>query len=213
MAAARALWRPGLPVPRGCGRLWAQPGRAAAAAAAPPPPSGASPGARSPFDRRLKRKQKNWAALRPRPAECEYLRDEVRGGAGPARARRGAARRSADGWVSRRSAAAWRTGCWTSPGTRVLPERRARRVPAAPDVAALVPQDVPSRFGPRLRERLHRSAPEPGTEPPCFAARARAPLRAAEGKKEPAAARRSDGALRGYPRASCRARRQPTGGR
>ncbi|XP_046769409.1 arginine-hydroxylase NDUFAF5, mitochondrial isoform X3 [Gallus gallus] len=80
MAAARALWRPGLPVPRGCGRLWAQPGRAAAAAAAPPPPSGASPGARSPFDRRLKRKQKNWAALRPWPAECEYLRDEVGSG-------------------------------------------------------------------------------------------------------------------------------------
>ncbi|XP_046794603.1 arginine-hydroxylase NDUFAF5, mitochondrial isoform X1 [Gallus gallus] len=79
MAAARALWRPGLPVPRGCGRLWAQPGRAAAAVA-PPPPSGASPGARSPFDRRLKRKQKNWAALRPRPAECEYLRDEVGSG-------------------------------------------------------------------------------------------------------------------------------------
>ncbi|POI25048.1 hypothetical protein CIB84_011202 [Bambusicola thoracicus] len=81
MAAARALWRPGLPVSRGCGRLWAQPVRAAAAAPPPPPPpppppSGASPGARSPFDRRLKRKQKNWAALRPQPAECEYLRDE-----------------------------------------------------------------------------------------------------------------------------------------
>uniref|UniRef100_A0A8C9F2L2 Arginine-hydroxylase NDUFAF5, mitochondrial n=1 Tax=Pavo cristatus TaxID=9049 RepID=A0A8C9F2L2_PAVCR len=63
-------------------RVWvvlygAVPGRAAAAA---PPPSGASPGARRPFDRRLKRKQKNWAALRPRPAECEYLRDEVGGG-------------------------------------------------------------------------------------------------------------------------------------
>ncbi|XP_052543415.1 arginine-hydroxylase NDUFAF5, mitochondrial isoform X2 [Tympanuchus pallidicinctus] len=75
MAAARALWRPVLPAPQGCGRLWARTGSAAV-----PPPRGASPGARSPFDRRLKRKQKNWAALQPRPAECEYLRDEVGGG-------------------------------------------------------------------------------------------------------------------------------------
>ncbi|NXC39366.1 NDUF5 hydroxylase, partial [Penelope pileata] len=48
------------------------------------PPRGASPGALSPFDRRLKRKQKNWAALLPRPAERDYLRDEVRGGRGAA---------------------------------------------------------------------------------------------------------------------------------
>lgn len=157
MAAARALLRPVLPAPQGCGRLWARTGSAAV-----PPPRGASPGARSPFDRRLKRKQKNWAALRPRPAECEYLRDEVRGGAARRRAGRGAA--LTGGSPCRRSAAAWRTGCWTSPGTRVSLERRARRVVAAPDAVALVPQDVPSGFGPRLRERLHRPAPEPGTE-------------------------------------------------
>ncbi|OXB56625.1 hypothetical protein ASZ78_015433 [Callipepla squamata] len=70
MAAARALWRPVLPALRGRRRLWAQPGRAAANAHR----GGSSAGAGSPFDRRLKRKQKNWAALRP--AECEYLRDE-----------------------------------------------------------------------------------------------------------------------------------------
>ncbi|NXC93709.1 NDUF5 hydroxylase, partial [Certhia familiaris] len=46
-----------------------------------PPPAGASPspGALNPFDRRLKRKQKNWAALQAEPAKCDYLREEVRG--------------------------------------------------------------------------------------------------------------------------------------
>ncbi|NWT45436.1 NDUF5 hydroxylase, partial [Chroicocephalus maculipennis] len=34
-------------------------------------------GALSPFDRRLKRKQKNWAALQAEPAKCDYLREEV----------------------------------------------------------------------------------------------------------------------------------------
>ncbi|OXB80796.1 UNVERIFIED_CONTAM: hypothetical protein H355_003707 [Colinus virginianus] len=153
MAAARALWRPVLPALRGRRRLWAQPGRAAASAHR----GGSSAGAGSPFDRRLKRKQKNWAALRPRPAECEYLRDEVRRGAG----RGGAGRSGADGRLCRRSAAAWRTACSTCPGRRVPAELRARRVPAARDVP-LVPQDVPPGVGHRLRERLHRSAPEPG---------------------------------------------------
>uniref|UniRef100_A0A8D0H3U9 Arginine-hydroxylase NDUFAF5, mitochondrial n=1 Tax=Sphenodon punctatus TaxID=8508 RepID=A0A8D0H3U9_SPHPU len=37
------------------------------------------PGARSPFDRELKRKQKNWAARQPEPERCEYLREEVGG--------------------------------------------------------------------------------------------------------------------------------------
>uniref|UniRef100_A0A8C0GPJ6 Arginine-hydroxylase NDUFAF5, mitochondrial n=1 Tax=Chelonoidis abingdonii TaxID=106734 RepID=A0A8C0GPJ6_CHEAB len=36
-------------------------------------------GARSPFDRQLKRKQKNWAALQPEPAKYDYLREEVGG--------------------------------------------------------------------------------------------------------------------------------------
>ncbi|XP_015712465.1 arginine-hydroxylase NDUFAF5, mitochondrial isoform X1 [Coturnix japonica] len=71
MAAVRALCRPVLTAPRCRCRLWAQPGRKANV----PPHSGTSPGARSPFDRRLKRKQKNWAALQP--AKYEYLRDEV----------------------------------------------------------------------------------------------------------------------------------------
>ncbi|NXL23075.1 NDUF5 hydroxylase, partial [Setophaga kirtlandii] len=44
-----------------------------------PPPAGASPGALNPFDRRLKRKQKNWAALQAEPAKCDYLREEVGG--------------------------------------------------------------------------------------------------------------------------------------
>ncbi|NXT64750.1 NDUF5 hydroxylase, partial [Chaetops frenatus] len=46
-----------------------------------PSPAGASPGsgALNPFDRRLKRKQKNWAALQAEPAKCDYLREEVRG--------------------------------------------------------------------------------------------------------------------------------------
>ncbi|NXH48666.1 NDUF5 hydroxylase, partial [Dicaeum eximium] len=43
-----------------------------------PPPAGAS-GALNPFDRRLKRKQKNWAALQAEPAKCDYLREEVGG--------------------------------------------------------------------------------------------------------------------------------------
>ncbi|NXW67686.1 NDUF5 hydroxylase, partial [Hirundo rustica] len=45
------------------------------------PPAGASPGSGplNPFDRRLKRKQKNWAALQAEPAKCDYLREEVRG--------------------------------------------------------------------------------------------------------------------------------------
>ncbi|NXH20287.1 NDUF5 hydroxylase, partial [Bucco capensis] len=43
------------------------------------PPSGVSSGALSPFDRRLKRKQKNWAALQAEPAKCDYLREEVGG--------------------------------------------------------------------------------------------------------------------------------------
>ncbi|NXG30096.1 NDUF5 hydroxylase, partial [Dromaius novaehollandiae] len=41
--------------------------------------SPAAPGALSPFDRQLKRKQKNWAALQPEPAKCDYLREEVGG--------------------------------------------------------------------------------------------------------------------------------------
>ncbi|NXQ29474.1 NDUF5 hydroxylase, partial [Alaudala cheleensis] len=46
-----------------------------------PPAAGASPGsgALNPFDRRLKRKQKNWAALQAEPAKCDYLREEVGG--------------------------------------------------------------------------------------------------------------------------------------
>ncbi|NXN90624.1 NDUF5 hydroxylase, partial [Bombycilla garrulus] len=46
-----------------------------------PPPAGVSPGsgALNPFDRRLKRKQKNWAALQAEPAKCDYLREEVGG--------------------------------------------------------------------------------------------------------------------------------------
>ncbi|KAJ7341633.1 hypothetical protein JRQ81_005966 [Phrynocephalus forsythii] len=35
------------------------------------------PGALSPFDRQLKRKQKNWAAAQPEAQRCEYLREEV----------------------------------------------------------------------------------------------------------------------------------------
>uniref|UniRef100_A0A8C6J5L4 Arginine-hydroxylase NDUFAF5, mitochondrial n=3 Tax=Melopsittacus undulatus TaxID=13146 RepID=A0A8C6J5L4_MELUD len=62
----------------GCRRLWALPAGLAAAAPPPaPPPSGS--GALSPFDRRLKRKQKNWAALQAEPGKCDYLREEVGG--------------------------------------------------------------------------------------------------------------------------------------
>ncbi|XP_025950501.1 arginine-hydroxylase NDUFAF5, mitochondrial isoform X2 [Dromaius novaehollandiae] len=66
--------------PRGWGwggssrRLWAPSGPAAAVVRSP-----AAPGALSPFDRQLKRKQKNWAALQPEPAKCDYLREEVGG--------------------------------------------------------------------------------------------------------------------------------------
>ncbi|XP_068042414.1 arginine-hydroxylase NDUFAF5, mitochondrial isoform X2 [Anomalospiza imberbis] len=80
----RGLARAALGAPRGRA-FWAPPPRAAAAAAAspppPPPPAGASPGsgALNPFDRRLKRKQKNWAALQAEPAKCDYLREEVGG--------------------------------------------------------------------------------------------------------------------------------------
>lgn len=35
------------------------------------------PGALSPFDRQMKRKQKNWAAGQPHAERCEYLREEV----------------------------------------------------------------------------------------------------------------------------------------
>ncbi|XP_060113464.1 arginine-hydroxylase NDUFAF5, mitochondrial [Heteronotia binoei] len=38
-----------------------------------------SSGAVRPFDRGLKRKQKNWAAAQPEPERCEYLRHEVGG--------------------------------------------------------------------------------------------------------------------------------------
>ncbi|RMC07883.1 hypothetical protein DUI87_15354 [Hirundo rustica rustica] len=74
----RGLARPALRAPW-CRRLWALPARAAAAS--PSPPAGASPGSGplNPFDRRLKRKQKNWAALQAEPAKCDYLREEVRG--------------------------------------------------------------------------------------------------------------------------------------
>ncbi|XP_068254436.1 arginine-hydroxylase NDUFAF5, mitochondrial isoform X2 [Nyctibius grandis] len=78
---ARALGGPGRPLLRagcGCRRLWALSGRAAAAASPPAGPSSGS-GALSPFDRRLKRKQKNWAALQAEPAKCDYLREEVGG--------------------------------------------------------------------------------------------------------------------------------------
>lgn len=34
-------------------------------------------GARSPFDRQLKRKQKNWAAAQPEAQRYDYLREEV----------------------------------------------------------------------------------------------------------------------------------------
>ncbi|CAM2110916.1 arginine-hydroxylase NDUFAF5, mitochondrial isoform X1 [Lepidochelys kempii] len=54
-----------------CRRFWVASGEAAAAS----PGSGA----RTPFDRELKRKQKNWAALQPEPAKYDYLREEVGG--------------------------------------------------------------------------------------------------------------------------------------
>ncbi|NWZ56005.1 NDUF5 hydroxylase, partial [Haliaeetus albicilla] len=45
----------------------------------PPAGSSSGSGALSPFDRRLKRKQKNWAAVQAEPAKCDYLREEVGG--------------------------------------------------------------------------------------------------------------------------------------
>lgn len=76
----RALVGSGLPGlwGSGCRWLWVLPAGLAAAA---PPPAGASSGsgALSPFDRRLKRKQKNWAALQAEPGKCDYLREEVPG--------------------------------------------------------------------------------------------------------------------------------------
>ncbi|XP_061220739.1 arginine-hydroxylase NDUFAF5, mitochondrial isoform X2 [Neopsephotus bourkii] len=62
----------------GCRRLWALPA-GLAAAASPPPGASSGSGALSPFDRRLKRKQKNWAALQAEPGKCDYLREEVGG--------------------------------------------------------------------------------------------------------------------------------------
>ncbi|XP_074944359.1 arginine-hydroxylase NDUFAF5, mitochondrial-like isoform X1 [Phalacrocorax aristotelis] len=61
-----------------CRCLWALSAGSAAAASPSAGPSSGS-GALSPFDRRLKRKQKNWAALQAEPAKCEYLREEVGG--------------------------------------------------------------------------------------------------------------------------------------
>uniref|UniRef100_A0A8C3KI99 Arginine-hydroxylase NDUFAF5, mitochondrial n=1 Tax=Calidris pygmaea TaxID=425635 RepID=A0A8C3KI99_9CHAR len=71
--ALRGLGRPGVRAGwgGGCRRLWAPSGRSSASGAS----SGS--GALSPFDRRLKRKQKNWAALQAEPAKCDYLREEV----------------------------------------------------------------------------------------------------------------------------------------
>ncbi|XP_047916913.2 arginine-hydroxylase NDUFAF5, mitochondrial isoform X1 [Anser cygnoides] len=75
MAAAGRVWRRGV-VRWGGRRLWVPP---AAAAVSSSPPTAASPGVLSPFDRRLKRKQKNWAAVQAQRAQCEYLREEVGG--------------------------------------------------------------------------------------------------------------------------------------
>uniref|UniRef100_A0A8C3PCV6 NADH:ubiquinone oxidoreductase complex assembly factor 5 n=1 Tax=Chrysemys picta bellii TaxID=8478 RepID=A0A8C3PCV6_CHRPI len=77
MRAAALLRGPGSRLLRAspgcwCRRFWTASGEAAAAAASP------GSGARSPFDRQLKRKQKNWAALQPEPAKYNYLREEVR---------------------------------------------------------------------------------------------------------------------------------------
>uniref|UniRef100_A0A8C0INF2 NADH:ubiquinone oxidoreductase complex assembly factor 5 n=1 Tax=Chelonoidis abingdonii TaxID=106734 RepID=A0A8C0INF2_CHEAB len=77
MSAAALLRGPGSLLLRAssgcwCRRFWAASGKTAPAAS---PGSGA----RSPFDRQLKRKQKNWAALQPEPAKYDYLREEVGG--------------------------------------------------------------------------------------------------------------------------------------
>lgn len=89
-------------------RLWALP---AGLAAAVSPPAGASSGsgALSPFDRRLKRKQKNWAALQAEPGKCDYLREEVPG-------------RPLD---MEREAAAGRGGSWPRALTGGFPPRSA----------------------------------------------------------------------------------------
>lgn len=62
------------------------------------------PGALSPFDRQLKRKQKNWAAAQPEAERCEYLREEVEGGAigrGWRNGTRGAAGRGSNARLAR----------------------------------------------------------------------------------------------------------------
>lgn len=109
-AAARALRGSGRSALRagcgcGCGwggrrRLWAPSGGYAAAAAVASPPAGSSSGsgALSPFDRRLKRKQKNWAAAQAEPAKCDYLREEV-GAAAAARGGPGRPPRQGGGGV------------------------------------------------------------------------------------------------------------------
>uniref|UniRef100_A0A8D0EKC7 NADH:ubiquinone oxidoreductase complex assembly factor 5 n=1 Tax=Strix occidentalis caurina TaxID=311401 RepID=A0A8D0EKC7_STROC len=76
----RALRGPGRPLlwVRWGRRLWVLSG-GSAAAASPPAASSSGSGALSPFDRGLKRKQKNWAALQAEPAKCDYLREEVGG--------------------------------------------------------------------------------------------------------------------------------------
>uniref|UniRef100_A0A8B9UCQ7 Arginine-hydroxylase NDUFAF5, mitochondrial n=1 Tax=Anas zonorhyncha TaxID=75864 RepID=A0A8B9UCQ7_9AVES len=78
-AAAGSLWRSGaVRWGGGCRRLWAPPA-AAAASSSSSSSSSPAPGVLSPFDRRLKRKQKNWAAVQAQRAQCEYLREEVGG--------------------------------------------------------------------------------------------------------------------------------------
>ncbi|KAI6071612.1 NADH dehydrogenase [ubiquinone] 1 alpha subcomplex assembly factor 5 [Aix galericulata] len=81
MAAAGCLWRPGaVRWGRGRRRFWAPPTAAAASSSSSSShPAATPPGVLSPFDRRLKRKQKNWAAVQAQRAQCEYLREEVGG--------------------------------------------------------------------------------------------------------------------------------------
>ncbi|XP_068531816.1 arginine-hydroxylase NDUFAF5, mitochondrial isoform X2 [Anas acuta] len=79
-AAAGSLWRSGaVRWGGGCRRLWAPPAAAAASSSSSSSSSSPPPGVLSPFDRRLKRKQKNWAAVQAQRAQCEYLREEVGG--------------------------------------------------------------------------------------------------------------------------------------
>uniref|UniRef100_A0A8C8SLG8 Arginine-hydroxylase NDUFAF5, mitochondrial n=1 Tax=Pelusios castaneus TaxID=367368 RepID=A0A8C8SLG8_9SAUR len=75
MGAAALLRGPGPSRMRASLGCWCRRFRAASGgvAAAGSPVSGA----RSPFDRQLKRKQKNWAALQPESAKYGYLREEV----------------------------------------------------------------------------------------------------------------------------------------